>query len=105
MKLIVPFLLVISAFGQQTQPPGALNVAYDKACVSYLVSCVSQVNGIPVCAYGRVAWYPLPGQPYVYSTYPKIDPQGVPIDLTKCVSTLPPNDPYTIPGWDIAFYY
>ena len=105
MKLIIPFLLVASAFGQQTQPPGQLNMTIDQPCASYLLSCISQVNGKPVCAYGRVAYYPLPGQPFVYSTYPKYDPQGVPIDLMKCVSTLPGNAPYTTPGWDTDFHF
>lgn len=107
MKLIaLLFVLSISAIAQ-TAPSAPTNLAVltDGGCNEAQISCVSQVNGIPVCPYGRVAWYPLPGQPYTIWTYPKKDQKGNAIDTSKCVETLPPNLPYQDPNFLNAAHF
>jgi hypothetical protein len=99
--LIILALVPCAGFGQSPQP-GPLTVIFDGqhgGCNIAQVSCVSQVNGKPVCAYGRVAYYPRPGQPYTLWTYPKTDPSGVAINFQKCVYTLP----LAVPWFDLKF--
>jgi len=94
MKLILTLLLLAlcgSAFGQTPAPPTQLSYMVDapSGCAPQLLSCVSQVNGVPVCPYGRATWTPLPGQPYTILTYPKLYPDGkTSIYSTMCVYVL-----------------
>jgi len=108
MKLLIALLfLSLSAFAQAPSPPTNLTAVADgqSSCSVYLVSCVSQVNGVPVCPYGRVAYYPLPGQPYTPWTYPKKDQNGNLINFFKCVSTLPPQKPWLNPNFLTAIWF
>lgn len=92
---------------QKAPTPGPLSVAFDPTCAKtpWLLSCVASVNGIPVCPYGRVTDVPLPGQPYTILTYPKLDQNGKPIDMTKCVSTMREHQIWTDPLYLVPPYF
>ena len=85
---IVVFALCLSVMAQAPSAPTNVSVVTD-ACSPQLLSCISQVNGVPVCPYGRVTNVPLPGQPYTILTYPKVYPDGkTSIYSTMCVYVL-----------------
>jgi len=112
-------LLIALYFAPQTAAPGQLTVSIDgvqvngnQACsvtTPWLLSCVSQVNSIPVCPYGRVTDTALPGQPYTILTYPKKDANGNSIDIPNggkaCVSVLQQGNPADPRYWTAPFLW
>lgn len=103
-------VLFLNAFAfSQTGTAPPINVTavvqMGGACNVAQVSCVSQVNGVPVCPYGRVAYHPLPGQPYTFLTYPKKDQNGNAINFFKCVYTLPRQKPWFDPNFLTGIWF
>ena len=107
MRFLLLLLLAVPAFAQQAAPPGSLSAIVDHCDQTpQLLSCVSQVNGKPVCHYGRATFTPLPGQPYTILTYPTFYPDGVTsIYSTMCVYVLQEHPFYQDPLFNVPPFY
>lgn len=106
MKLVLFCLLSVGLFAQTVAPPTGLTVTVQSSCAPWLYACVSQVNGKPVCPYGRATFTPLLGQPYTILTYPKIYPDGVTsIYSTMCVYVLQEHPFYQDPLFNVPPFY
>lgn len=108
MRLALLILaLALPAVAQQATPPGTLTAIVDQCNLTpQLYNCVSQVNGAPVCPYGRATWVPLLGQPYTILTYPKLYPDGVTsIYSTMCVYVLQEHPFYQDPLFNVPPFY
>ena len=108
MRFALAFLLIMPVFGQtKASSPGNLGVIVDQCNLTpQLYNCVAQVNGKPVCPYGRVTDKPLPGQPYTILTYPKFYADGVTsIYSTMCVYVLQTHPFVGDPLFNIPPFY